>query len=411
MQRVVNGSLFLVVEFYQGFNDMIINAVIHTMDRTNTIIQNGYICFENGKITEMGTMEELTVLSEKAFDAKGNHIYQGFVDAHTHLGMFEDSIAEEGDDGNEDSDPVMPQLRAIDAINPMDRYFDEALSAGVTTVLTGPGSADPIAGQIAAIKTYGRCIDRMIIKAPAGIKFSLGENPKSAFKDKEQSPITRMATAALIRETLHKAKRYYHDWKKHIADSENYDLPDYDAKLEALMPLLAKEIPAHFHVHRADDIFTAIRIAKEFDIECVLVHATEGHLITEELSDELIRGVLSGPFLTDRSKPELRNMTPQSPGKMAKAGIPTAIITDHPETPISFFTICSAVAVRDGMKRTDALKAITSVPAQICGIDDRVGSIETGKDADFVIYQGDPLDIMNQPCVVFVNGQVVKTTC
>lgn len=383
---------------------MIINAEIHTMDEKGTVIKNGYICFENGKIVETGDMESLHSEMPDAVDIKGKRVYPGFLDAHTHLGMFEDSLGFEGDDGNEDSDPIMPHLRAIDAVNPMDGYFKEALSAGITTVLTGPGSADPIAGQIAAIKTFGKCIDKMIVKAPVGIKFSLGENPKMTFHDKDRAPFTRMATAALIRETLAKAQRYCIDKKNFLLDGELYENPDYDIKYEALIPLFNKQIPAHFHVHRADDIFTALRISKEFELECVLVHATEGHLIAEELANADIRGILSGPFLTDRSKPELKNMTPRSPGIMSSHNVRTAIITDHPEIPIQYLTICSSVAVREGMDKISAIRAITSEPAKICGIFDRVGSIEKGKDADFVVCQGDPLDIMNKPVEVFVGG-------
>ena len=398
-------SVFDFTETKEDF--MIINAKIHTMDSKNTVIEKGYIRYQNGKIIAMGDMDSIEIIDSEVLNLCGKSVYPGFVDAHTHLGMFGDSICFEGDDGNEDSDPIMPQLRAIDAVNPMDGYVQEALAAGITTVLTGPGSADPIAGQIAAVKTCGRCIDKMIIAAPVAIKFALGENPKSTFHDKDQSPVTRMATAALIRETLTKARRYYIDKKNAFEDKENDDSPEFDAKYDALVPLFQKEIPAHFHVHRADDIFTALRISKEFDIDCVLVHATEAHLITEELSEANIKGILSGPFLTDRSKPELKNMTPRSPGIISSHSIPTAIITDHPETPIQYLTLCAAVAVREGMDSTKALRAITIEPAKICGISERVGSIEIGKDADFVIYDGDPLDIMNKPVSVFVNGRSV----
>lgn len=389
---------------------IIINAEIHTMDKNNTIIKNGYIRFADGKITKTGDMSQIDKTESDIIDVKGRGVYPGFIDAHTHLGMFEDSLTFEGDDGNEDTDPIMPQLRAIDAVNPFDRYFDEAVSAGVTTILTGPGSANPIAGQVAAIKTVGKRIDNMIVKAPAAIKFALGENPKSVYNDKNQTPVTRMATASLIRETLAKAKRYYDDKQAYISDSENYDNPDYDAKYEALIPLFKKEIPAHFHAHRSDDIFTAIRISKEFDIDCVIVHATDGHLICDELLSDGI-SVLSGPFMTDRSKPELRNLSPKSPGIMSEKGIPTAIITDHPETPIQYLPLCAAVAVREGMDRTQALRAITITPAQICGISDKVGSLESGKCADILVFDGDPLNIMNKPIMVIENGKIVKKSC
>lgn len=387
---------------------IVINAEIHTMDEKNSVIKNGYIKFTDGKIEAIGTMSALKTMSGEVLDANNLPIYPGFVDAHTHLGMFGDSLTFEGDDGNEDTDPVMPHLRAIDSINPMDGYFDEALSAGVTTVITGPGSADPIAGQMAAIKTYGKRIDKMIIKAPAGIKFALGENPKSTYNDKEQTPVTRMATAALIREVLSKGKKYYKDQCNYKKDKDNFDEPEYDVKNEALLPLFKKEIPAHFHVHRADDIFTAIRISKEFDIDYVLVHATEGHMIYDELLEEKFPGVLSGPIMTDRSKPELKNQDPRAPHILSLRGIKTAIITDHPETPIQYLLLCAAVAVKYGMDKREAMRAVTINPATICGIDNRVGSLEIGKDADMVIFSGDPLDILNYPKAVIVNGMLVK---
>lgn len=382
-----------------------INGKIHTMEGTG--YESGYLHVVNGKIAEVGDMSEFTLDDEKMVDLMDRDVYPGFIDAHTHLGMFEDAITFEGDDGNEETEPLTPQLRALDAINPLDRCFTEALQEGVTTVVTGPGSANPIAGQMLAMKTYGRRIDDMILKEPLAIKFALGENPKSVYHSKNQAPTTRMATAAVIREQLWKAKRYLDDKTKVEQDLEgDYEPPEYDARCEALLPLLERKIQAHFHAHRADDIFTAIRIAKEFNLDLVLVHGTEGHLILLELLKDQVP-VLSGPFLGDRCKPELKNMTPQSPGLLAKAGISTAIITDHPETPIQYLPLCAALAVREGMDREQALQSITIVPARICGLDRRVGSIREGKDADLVVYDGDPLDLMNRPQMVVVGGNIV----
>lgn len=391
---------------------IITNAHIHTFEN-DMEYPKGYVCINGSRIHSCGAMKDLvldtmTKDEYEIIDAEGADVYPGFVDAHTHLGMFGDSLTFEGDDGNEDTDPVFPQLRAIDAIDPQDGYFREALSAGITTVVTGPGSANPVAGQLAAIKTYGRVVDRMIVKAPVGIKFSLGENPKSTYNDKDQTPVTRMATAALIREALAKAKKYYCDKQRYESDKENYDDPEPDSKNEALVPLFAKEIPAHFHVHRSDDIFTAIRIAREFDIDYVLVHATDAYLFCDELKDESFKGILSGPVLTDRSKPELRNHSPKAAGIISNSGMPLAIITDHPETPIQYLTICAAVAVRNGMDHDEALKAITIYPAAICGLDDRIGSIRQGKDADLVLFRGDPLDYMQTPWMVFAGGRLVR---
>ena len=387
---------------------LIINAEIHTMDKKNTVIKNGYIGFAYGKILSLGSMNELNSITGEVIDAKGGIIYPGLIDAHTHLGMYGDSLTFEGDDCNEDTEPVTPHLRAIDAVNPMDRYFDEAVCAGVTSVITGPGSANPIAGQLAAVKTYGKRIDNMVIKAPVGIKFALGENPKSSYNDKEQMPVTRMATAALIREALFRARKYYRDRCNYENDRENFDEPEFDIKNDALLPLFKKEIPAHFHVHRADDIFTAVRIAKEFDIDYVLVHATEAHLVCDELKEEKMNGVLSGPVLTDRSKPELKNQNLASAGILSSNGIKTAIISDHPETPVKHLLLCAAVAVREGMDREEAMRAVTRYPAEICGIFDKVGSLEKNKDADIVVLSSDPIDIMSRVMTVVINGKVVK---
>lgn len=395
---------------------LIINVNINTMDDNDTIIENGYIETENGRIVRIGRMNELEGDTSSAFDGKGCNAFPGFVDAHTHLGMFEDSLTFEGDDGNEDTDPVTPQLRAIDGTNPQDRYFDESLRAGVTTVLISPGSTNPIGGQIAAIKTYGHRIDNMVISSPAAIKFSLGENPKSTYNDKEQTPVTRMAVAAIIRETLFKAKKYYSDKMAYQQDSVNNDEPEFDLRYEALCPLFSGKIPAHFHVHRQDDIYTALRICKEFGIRCVLVHATDAHTlptVSDKLTGKEIieivgecEGVLSGPFLTDRSKPELHNLSPKAPGILDKAGVSAAIITDHPETPLPFITICAAVAVKYGMDRHSALRAITSTAAKLSGVYDRVGSIEAGKDADIVLYSGDPLEITSSIICVIADEKI-----
>lgn len=390
---------------------IIINAYVHTFDN-DTEYPNGYIHIAEGRISSCGSMDdpalaEIMQNDPEITDAQGANAYPGFIDAHTHLGLFGDSLTFEGDDGNEDTDPVFPQLRAIDGIDPQDGYFKEALRAGVTTVVTSPGSANPVAGQLAAIKTCGRRIDKMIVKAPAGIKFALGENPKSTYNDKEQTPVTRMATAALIREALAKGRKYCSDKLRYENDKENYDEPEPDAKNEALLPLFTREIPAHFHVHRSDDIFTAIRIANEFDIDYVLVHATDAYLFCDELTGEHFRGILSGPILTDRSKPELKNQSPTSPGILSQNGMMTALITDHPETPIQYLTVCAAIAVRNGMEHNEALKAITIYPAKICGIDGRVGSVKAGKDADLVFYKGDPLDYMQTPSMVIADGRIV----
>ncbi len=340
------------------------------------------------------------------YDARGGVLMPGLIDAHTHLGMVEDSLNFEGDDTNEDTDPATPQLSAADGINALDRCFGDALAAGITTVVTGPGSANPIGGRLVAMKTYGRRVDSMIIKNPVAIKFALGENPKGVYHENHETPVTRMATAAIIRENLYKTRKYMEKLENAQVD-EDSDEPDFDYKCEVLMPLLKREIQAHFHAHRADDIFTAIRLANEFELDYVIIHGTDGHIITEELAEEHVK-VLSGPFLSDRCKPELRNQTPKSPGFMSKAGIDVAIITDHPVLPIEYLSLCAAVAVKNGMDYEEALRAVTINPARILRLDSRVGSLKTGKDADFAVYDGDPLQISTNVSFVAVNGKRVK---
>lgn len=283
---------------------LIKNARILTME--GETIENGWLLSENKKISALGRMPDCPP-AEKAIDAEGGWLLPGLIDAHSHIGLYEDSIGFEGADGNEDTDPASPQLRALDGVNPMDPAFREALEAGVTTVLISPGSANPIGGQIVAMKTAGRRVDDMLIREPAAMKFALGENPKSVYHDKDETPVTRMAVAAIIREQLFQAQEYR--TRKEKADIDNdTDEPDFDMKFEALLPVLRGEIPAHFHAHRADDIFTALRICREFNLQPVIIHGTAGHLIADALTEEQVP-VISGPFLTDRSKPELRNLT------------------------------------------------------------------------------------------------------
>lgn len=368
------------------------------------IVENGFISWENGVITGIGSMKNLPENAQEiGLDVHGGWVMPGLVDAHTHLGLFEDSLGFEGEDGNEDTDPVTPQLRVIDGINPMERSFMEARQAGVTCCVVSPGSCNPIAGQIAAIKTAGRRIDDMIVKAPCAMKFALGENPKSCYNDKDETPVTRMATAALIRETLYKAKEYAAQ-KQRAEDPA--DAPEYDAKLEALLPVLDGSCQAHFHAHRADDIFTALRIAKEFSLKPVILHGTEAHLVADILAEEQVP-ICVGPILTDRSKPELHHLTEQSPALLTKAGIPTAMITDHPETPLKHIMRCAVAAVQAGMQPMDALRALTMIPAQIIGLQQRVGSLRIGKDADVFVTDGDPFDYRTKVTAVFIDGRSV----
>ncbi|NLY42573.1 MAG: amidohydrolase [Clostridiaceae bacterium] len=385
---------------------LIKNGKILTMEDTD--YDKGYIVIKDGKIVDIGDMEyfdEERYEISQLIDAEGDYVLPGFIDAHCHVGMWEDSIGFEGDDGNEDTDPVTPHLRAIDAINPYDRSFREAMEAGITTVVTGPGSANVIGGQFAAVKTYGRRIDDMILKEPVAMKVAFGENPKTVYHQKNQSPVTRMATAAILRENLLKAREYKKKLEEYNKNPKEKDKPDFDIKMESLLKVLNREIPLKAHVHRADDIFTALRIKKEFSIDITLEHCTEGHLIADYLKEEAVP-VMVGPSLSDRSKVELRNLTFKTPGILSREGLSVAIITDHPVTPIQYLPLCAALAVREGMDEYEALKAITINPANNTGIGDRVGSLKVGKDADIAIFNGNPLDFRTRTKYVLINGKI-----
>lgn len=368
----------------------------------------GYILIDQGKIIEVGDKLDKVPNNKdlKIIDAEGKYVLPGFIDAHCHVGMWEDSVGFEGDDGNEMTDPVTPHLRAIDAIYHLDRCFKEALENGVTTVVTGPGSANVIGGQFVAVKTFGKRIEEMVVKDPVAIKVAFGENPKTVYNERKQSPSTRMATAAILRENLMKAKEYKELLEEYNNDKENVDKPEYDMKLEALLKVLNKEIPIKAHAHRADDILTAIRIAKEFDLKITIEHCTEGHLIKDILVEEGIPAIV-GPLISDRSKVELRNLSIKTPGILAKAGVKTAIMTDHPCVPIQHLSLSAALAVREGMSEEEALKAITINAAELTGIENRVGSLEVDKDADLIIMDGPPLEIKSRVITTIINGQVV----
>ncbi|MBR5478679.1 MAG: amidohydrolase [Clostridia bacterium] len=359
------------------------------------IIENGFVCVENGKIADVGSMENAP--EGERFNANGGILLPGLIDAHTHIGLFNEGMRFEGEDGNEDTDPITPHLRALDGIYPQDIAFNEAALAGVTTVVTGPGSANPIGGTFAAIKTRGVCVDDMAINPSAAMKFAFGENPKISYNSKERSPVTRMATAALIRETLFKAQEY--------ADSRlDEEDCDFDMKLEAILPLLDGELIAQMHAHRADDIFTAIRISREFDIDMALVHATEGHLIAEKIAEAKVP-VICGPMLNSRSKPELAHQTVKNAAILAKAGVKCALCTDHPEVPQNYLMLSAALAAAEGVGEYEALAMITINAAEIAGIETRVGSIEVGKDADFVLYAGHPFDTRSKVSGVWIDGE------
>lgn len=382
------------------------NANILTMAEKN--YDNGFISANDGKISGIGDMTAMPEVSESdtVIDARGMTLMPGLIDSHNHIGMVEDSVGFEGDDVNEMTDPITPQLRAIDGIYHRDRAFEEALQSGVTTVITGPGSANVIGGQFAALKTYGRTVDEMVIKEPCAMKIAFGENPKAVYNEKHQIPTTRMATAALLREQLYKAKEYMEALQEYEADREENDKPEFDIKLDALIPVIKGELMVKAHAHRTDDIFTAIRIAKEFNLDMTLDHCTEGWLVADILKESGYNVIL-GPILTDRAKNELKNQTMKAPGILSKAGINVAIMTDHPCVPIQHLMLSASLAAREGMEPEEALKAITIHAARCIKLDMRIGSLEIGKDADMVLYTGYPLDYSNKIKMTFINGQLV----
>ena len=357
------------------------------------------ILLAGGKIAGIGT--DLTAPADaEIFDADGLDVYPGFVDAHTHIGLDGYGIGYEGCDYNEMNDIWTPQLRAIDGINPRDPSLAIARKAGVTCVCTGPGSANVLGGTFLAMKTVGDRIDNMIVKDPVAMKCAFGENPKRCYRDKCDS--TRMSTAAFLRGALMQAKDY--GARKQAANGDVTKMPAYNQKLEALLPVLAGEIPLKAHAHQANDIFTALRIAHEFGLRITLEHVTEGHLIVEELAKEKDVPMAVGPSLTHASKFELQNKSWATPGVLAKAGCHVSIITDNSVIPQQYLPLCAGMAVKAGMDEFDALKAITINPAEHIGVADRVGTLEVGKDADLVITNGCPFEVMTEVKAVFIDG-------
>ena len=365
----------------------------------------GDVAIENGKIVAVG--QSLSYSDAEVRDVTGMTVMPGIVDPHCHIGMWEDAMGCEGADGNECTNPITPELRAIDAINPYDRCFEEAVAGGVTTCVTGPGSANVIGGQFVAIKTYGDSVENMVLRFPVAVKAAFGENPKRVYNGKNQTPSTRMATAALMRKALIEAQEYNEKLEKGKADPEK--MPERNLGKEILARVIRRELPLKIHAHRADDILTAIRICREFKLRYTLDHCTEGYLITDKLKEALsedCEGIIVGPLLTDRSKIELKNLSFKAPKVLEQAGIEYAMMTDHPVTPEQYLPICTAIAVREGASEEGALKAITINAAKITGIADRVGSIEVGKDADIAVFSGHPFDFRSRCVLTLVNGKV-----
>ncbi len=381
---------------------LIYNATLHTMD--GTVIDGGWVQTADSVIRALGDPASCPAPGPGDLNADGRHVTPGFIDAHCHIGVFEDTIGEMGEDGNETSDPITPHLRGLDAINPMDRCFADALRAGVTTALTGPGSANPIGGQFVAMKTAGRRVDDMLLRAPVAMKFAMGENPKRIYGEKKAAPYTRMGTAALIREALFQTRQYME--KKAIAAQGACEPPAFHFKWESLAPVLDGSLPAHFHAHRADDIFTAMRIAREFGLRFVIVHGTDAACIADVLALEQVP-VIAGPSLSDRSKPELKSLSFALPCALHAAGVPTAICTDAPVTPLEYLPLCAGLASKAGLSAEEALLSVTSRAARIVGLGDRVGALRPGLDADIVVWGGHPLLLPSKPDSVIVSGHIV----
>lgn len=358
------------------------------------------ILIDGGKILSIG--ENLQAEGAEAYDASGLEVYPGFVEAHGHIGLHGSGIGYEGQDYNEMGDIVACHLRAIDAIEPSDPALREAREAGVTTLCVGPGSANVLGGTFAAIKPVGKRVDKMCIKPEAAMKCAFGENPKRCYREKGNS--SRMTTAARLREMLFKAREYKEKLERAGDDPDKR--PPFDIKLNALLPVMRREMPLKAHAHQADDFFTALRIAREFDVDITLEHVTEGHLVAEELAQENVM-LAVGPSLGHPSKFELRNKTWETPGVLAKAGCHVSIITDSPVIPQKYLPMCAGLAVKAGMDPFAALQAITLHPAEHIGVADRVGSLEAGKDADIVITDGNPFEIETRVLLVLIDGAPV----
>ena len=372
----------------------------HILPIVGEEIENGCLLLNQGRIAAIGA-EVHAPADAEVLDAQGRLVTPGCIDAHCHVGLDNEAMGWEGADYNEIVDPITPQMRAIDSINPLDRGLADALQGGVTTACTGPGSANVVGGTFAVIKLYGKRVDKMILKNPAAMKCAFGENPKGCYgKNGSKAPMTRMGTAALLRELLFKAKRYYED---RLAGKE---IP-FDMKLEAMLPVMSGEIPLKCHCHRSDDILTAIRIVREFGLRATLDHCTDGELIADELAEEGFP-VLIGPTLAHKSKIEVANKSFTTPGVLNRAGLPICIVTDAPVIPLRYLPMCAGLAVNSGLDKTEAWKAITINPASVLGIEDRVGSLEVGKDADAVLWTSDPLSrIGGEAEITVINGQVV----
>ena len=377
---------------------LIRNARLFTMEGDGCI-DGGDVLMDGGKVVATGT--NLSAPGSKVIDAHGAYATPGFVDPHTHIGLWADGERDDTGDGNEETDPVTPHLRALDAVNPVDPCFAEACRAGVTSVAAGPGSANVLGGQFLAMKTHGKSLKTMLIKEPLAMKAAFGENPKHVYGSNGKRPGTRMGTAAVLREAFYEAREYMEKRAGKDADKR----PAFNLKNEALAMVLRRELLLKMHAHRADDILTAIRLVKEFDLRASVEHCTEGHLIADELREAGV-GVILGPLLCDRSKPELKNLTMKAPAILHRAGVKFALMTDHGVIPEQYLPVEAGLCVREGLPEMEALRAITINAAEVIGLADRIGSLAPGKDADLVLFDGHPLETRTHASLVLVNGEI-----
>ena len=381
---------------------LIKNGTIATMGDDGTL-ENSCVLIENGKISKVGTHIEEPE-NCRVMDVHGAFVMPGIIDAHSHIGIFESGIGDAGVDGNEEHDPITPEMRGLDGIYPLDPEFQRACEAGITCVATGPGSANPIAGQFLAMKTKGRTMDQMVILEPLAMKMAFGENPKNVYGSK-RTPSTRMGVAALIREALFKAKEYAE--KKERAEGNLEKMPAFNMKLEALVPVVQGELPVKAHAHRADDIMTAIRIAEEFGLNMTIEHCTEGHLIAEELAAKNRIAIL-GPFTGFPHKNEVIHQDESSAGILERAGVKVAIMTDLPGMHEENLIVCAGICHRKGMSEEGALKAVTLHAAQAIGLDGQMGSVEAGKDGDIAVFDKNPVKNLDAVCIcTLINGEIV----
>lgn len=380
---------------------LIKNGKILTM--AGKTYESGEVLIKDGKIVYVGEQADVSLEEEDTvIDANGLWVMPGIIEAHCHIGISEEKEGQEQDDSNETTLPVTPYIRALDAVNPMDAAFHNAIQAGITSVMVGPGSSNVVGGQFLFMKTHGRVIDDMVIKEPAAMKVAFGENPKKAYKDLNTPPASRMTIAAMLREELFLAKQYQQkkEKSKEVEDFEE------DFRLEAWLPVLRGEIPLKAHVHRADDILTAIRIAREYHLKLTLDHCSEGHIIADEIKNSGYPAII-GPGMSCRNKLEIKNVDFKTPGVLAKKGVKVAITTDHPVTLIQYLPICAGLAAKKGLGVEEGLKAITINAAEICQVDSRVGSLEAGKDADIAIFTGNPMEVFTHTVYTIIDGAVV----